>query len=213
MKSFFCFMVGIVCGLLVGVLLVTKGRSAELKDQQIYVSQVQSDLAGEKQVTVDDLKANVQTTLASPQYGKMGLTHVATGDEHLSQNEIKNVADFISHMASGNLSTISTKPEWQIHIDWAARNHDAGGATNCPSDYFAQGEGWCVVAGGRSCVITDATRIANNLYKENNGNAGENLQKIQSFVLLTQCHNDEAKAVLSGVNIVNIANYLKSMGK
>ena len=77
------------------------------------------------------------------------------------------------------------QPDYQLHMNWAAGNWDAGGATNCPAFYVALGVPQFVAAGGRAAVMryAAAVEIANPPYAF-------------QLVLLTQCHNPAAQQTL-----------------
>ena len=95
-------------------------------------------------------------------------------------------------------------PEYQIHIQWAIHNSDAGGSVDCPSSYLASGNAGvaeCIVSGGRACVMGFAITAA----KSNDDNTAFNL------TLLTQCQNSEAYGVLVAAGPVTIGNYLRSL--
>jgi hypothetical protein len=203
MKAFVWLTIGIVVGVILTLLFSGEGRSAEFQNEQAYVRQVQSDLVGQ-QAALGDVVANVaaeapQAGGSNPARSNRSPGFVAGGLGALSGS----VIDVITQ----KIAQVPHKPEWQIHIDWAWNNRDAGGSTNCVNEYLSAGEFGCVIAGGRSCVMADAHSTAQNYMS---GNYNANLDRIRNLVFLTQCHNDEAKRTLAGANIVDIANYVKA---
>jgi hypothetical protein len=72
------------------------------------------------------------------------------------------------------------------HIDWAAHNTDAGGSVDCPGDYISQGVAYAIAGGGRAAVINAALFAAYN----------QDFSRAYTLVLLTQCHNSDARQQL-----------------
>jgi len=92
---------------------------------------------------------------------------------------------------------IADKPDWQKHIDWAIGNHTSDpGQTNCPEQYAAT-EPHCMTDGGRACLMTKAIDSA----KHNNCGYAFRL------TLITQCHNQDAQAVLASAGSQAVCAY------
>jgi hypothetical protein len=88
--------------------------------------------------------------------------------------------------------------KWTGYLDWAATNSDTDNLVDCRADYLSMGVGYATVAGGRSAVINEALFTA---YK---GNVGHAFQ----LVLLTQCHNSEARQQLQEAGPQAVVEYL-----
>jgi hypothetical protein len=88
--------------------------------------------------------------------------------------------------------------DWTAHIDWAAQNTDAGGSVDCPDQYISNGVPWAIASGGRSAVINEALFAA----------YGQNFDRAFTLVLMTQCHNSDARQQLANAGEKPVLQYL-----
>ncbi len=98
---------------------------------------------------------------------------------------------------SFNVAAHAQQPDWQLHKIWAGHNTNAGGAPNCPANYFQLGVGYFVANGGRAAVMRYAVAVA-----PSNPNAAFQL------VLLTQCHSASAQLALLQAGEYQVLAYL-----
>lgn len=96
------------------------------------------------------------------------------------------------------VSVAQRRPDWQINVDWSARNTDAGGSVNCQGDYVSAGVAYAIVSGGRAAVINAALFAAQN----------QDFNRAFNLVLLTQCHNDNAWQSIFDAGQKTVLSYL-----
>jgi hypothetical protein len=83
------------------------------------------------------------------------------------------------------------------HVDWSIKNTDAGGSTNCPSEYPYPG---CILSGGRACLMTEAINSA----KANDCANAFQVTKV------TQCHSPKAQQLIAEAGQDAVCRYLKA---
>jgi hypothetical protein len=88
--------------------------------------------------------------------------------------------------------------DWAAHIDWAAKDTDAGGSVDCPDQYIWNGVPWAIASGGRSAVIIEALFAA----------YGQDFNRAFTLVLMTQCHNSDAQQQLANAGEKAVFQYL-----
>ena len=116
----------------------------------------------------------------------------------------------ISFLITSLIGVAEDKTEWQRNIDWA---HNDTGAPDCPGLYTATTDLQACAAlglatgnknGNRKCVIELAMAAAKT--------GDPRLEAVAySYVLLTQCHNDNARRGLENAGLNNVVAYLKGM--
>jgi hypothetical protein len=219
MKSVGYFIAGVVVTLLFMAGLAWKRPSMELQLQRGYEEQVKDDLLAETSALKEKI-AEIQNVAPLSKPVSDGSSHseasghstfVIPGHPHPllpPNNDPTPSKPYQSSVPnSPPIPTETTvfrlvqKPEWQINIDWSFGNSDAGGATNCPSQYFAEGVWTCVVAGGRGCVMLTAKDDAKDL---------SNLNKVFDLTMLTQCHNPDAQNTIRQAGNIAVFGYVKN---
>jgi hypothetical protein len=101
----------------------------------------------------------------------------------------------------GGPSAKSDPDEWKRQIDfcWNNETHDAG-ETNCALAYGAVGAGWCVLGGGRKCLIAQAAYLASH------GSCAAGF----TTTLVCQCHNPEARQKIQDAGPDAVCSYVVS---
>jgi TonB family protein len=89
------------------------------------------------------------------------------------------------------------KPEWQIHLDWASNNLDAGGSVDCPLEYDVTYPE-CVVNRGRACMMGKAREAA----------VANNCSWAVELSLIAQCNNDAAQKLIKAAGETAVCEYL-----
>lgn len=86
------------------------------------------------------------------------------------------------------------------HLDWAIDNKESGpDRVNCPGEYIGE-NAQCVHNGGRSCLLTNAIRLAKS------GNYTSALRD----ALIAQCHNTMAQKTLQDAGERYVGDYLRA---
>jgi hypothetical protein len=91
-----------------------------------------------------------------------------------------------SMIFTGTLAAHAQKPAYQIDVDWAATNTDAGGSVDCPAQYISLGVEYAIASNGRAAVVNEA------IFAAYRGDVNRSFQ----LVMLTQCHNPDARQQL-----------------
>jgi Trypsin len=89
------------------------------------------------------------------------------------------------------------RADWMAHIDWSTTNRDAGGSTDCPSQYPYPG---CILFGGRACLMSEAIASAK---------AGDCANAFR-VTKVTQCHNPQARQSITIAGQDAVCGYLKT---
>jgi hypothetical protein len=93
---------------------------------------------------------------------------------------------------------LAAAQSWTGHIDWAAGNTDAGGSVDCPDQYISNGVPWAIASGGRAAAINEALFAA----------YGQDYNRAFTLVLMTQCHNSDARQQLANAGEKAVLQYL-----
>lgn len=94
--------------------------------------------------------------------------------------------------------TAAAQEPYQADIDWAAGNTDHWGSVDCPDQYFSHGVSYAIASGGRAAVINAALFAAYN----------QDFDGAFGLVLLTQCHNSDARERLLMAGQKAVLTYL-----
>jgi hypothetical protein len=142
---------------------------------------------------------------------------VLAGDLWAQAGEPKGPSDDARHLNRNPLpaapkpaAPTCSKPEWQCHLDWSARDQ---GYVDCPAEYQAYSPkchlctpGWkghpdCLNVGGRARMME---------YAKASARAGHCDQAFSEAVV-TQCHNAPAIEKIREAGVESVCKYLKGV--
>jgi hypothetical protein len=192
MKRILTGLVIFLLGLGVGVLIMYAHESRQqvrLVSQRAYSDAVNQSVGTIRQyqniaATVDALP---KATVPLPQQLNQVLGPVFAG-----------IAQFQSQLQA-LVASSPGKPEWQVNIDWAFSNQDAGGSVDCGWNYLTAGYPNCILIGGRACLMG---------YAKDAAQRGQN-QRAFDLTTITQCHNRHAWETIEGAGVNQVAAYVR----
>ena len=160
-------------------------------------------------IPCDVLKAKIQSRLHPNASYSYDLTVIPRAQRTTARvvgtcDQSQRKVVMIRHVHVATRHPMRTAPpapnqEWESHLNWCEHNATTDpGETNCPEQYGAVGAPWCILGGGRACLMKQATYLASQ---------GQCLAAFHT-AMVCQCHNSDARNKIKAAGQTKVCEFL-----